>query len=301
MDLTATVIIATKNRRDEVVRAVESAVNQTAAPEVIVLDDASDDGTAELIRERFPGVRVERSETSIGAPAQRNRGVRLAGGDVIISVDDDVLFTSPDIVGQTLDDFGPPRIGAVAIPFINVNVSDDVWLKSPGDGVWVGVHFRGCSCAFRRDLFLRLGGFRETLVHQGEESDFCLRLIDSGRVVRLGRSEPVHHFDSPRRVRKRQTFYTARNNVLNVWTNVPPANMPLHLAATTFNTLRAGLREGTPGWTLQGLLAGYAAAGRGLRERASISKQGYRAYRALKHAPPMPLAEAEKLLPPLRG
>ena len=69
---TATVLIVTKDRREELLRAVEGAVAQEGEPEVLVIDDASGDGSADAVEAAFPSVRVLRSERSEGAIAQRN-------------------------------------------------------------------------------------------------------------------------------------------------------------------------------------------------------------------------------------
>ena len=68
----ATVVITTKNRKNDLMVAVKSALNQTAAPEVLVVDDGSTDGTADLIRSEFPTVRVDRHEVV--------RGIHCPGG-----------------------------------------------------------------------------------------------------------------------------------------------------------------------------------------------------------------------------
>src|SRR5215470_2415873 len=94
----ASVVITTKNRCGELVDAVRSAVNQSVAVEVLVIDDGSTDGTAEVIRSEFPMVRVERSGTSLGCVVQRNRAAQLATGEVIFSIDDDAYFPSSHTV-----------------------------------------------------------------------------------------------------------------------------------------------------------------------------------------------------------
>src|SRR5439155_24108910 len=99
---------------------------------------------------------------------------------IVVSIDDDAAFSSSRTLERTLQEFDHPRIGAVAIPYVDVLQSDAVQHRAPGDeGVYVGPQFRGTAHALRRDLFLRLGGYREMLFHQTEEGDYCLRMLDA--------------------------------------------------------------------------------------------------------------------------
>ena len=116
----ASVVITTKNRRDELSAAIASALTQSAQPEVLVIDDGSTDGTSDMVRADFPAVRLERSTKSLGLIVQRNRAARLASGEIIFSLDDDAEFSTPGVVEQTLEDFDDPRIGAVAIPHVDM-------------------------------------------------------------------------------------------------------------------------------------------------------------------------------------
>src|ERR1035438_2571852 len=73
MTATTSIIITTKNRRDELRRAVQSAVEQVGCTEVLIFDDGSSDGTSELIEREFPTVRLKRVEQSLGIVSARNR------------------------------------------------------------------------------------------------------------------------------------------------------------------------------------------------------------------------------------
>ncbi|MGH7213703.1 MAG: glycosyltransferase family 2 protein, partial [Tepidisphaeraceae bacterium] len=235
----ATVVITTKDRKDELRRAVASAVAQVgAAVEVLVIDDGSTDGSSDMLRAEFSTVRVERYERSLGLIVRRNHAAALATAPVILSIDDDAVLVSTHTVAQTLTEFDHPRVGAVAVPFVDIKQGPQVRQRAPDFArVYVASSFIGTAHALRRDLFLKLGGYREQLFHQGEEADYCLRMLDAGCVVRLGSADPIHHFESPRRDFRRMDVYGRRNDVLYAWHNVPLPYLPGHLLATTFNGL----------------------------------------------------------------
>ena len=85
----ASIIIATRDRKDNLHRAITSAIRQTESVEILVLDDGSTDGTSEMVRSEFPQVRLERTPVPLGYVAQRNRGALLCSGKIIFSIDDD--------------------------------------------------------------------------------------------------------------------------------------------------------------------------------------------------------------------
>jgi glycosyltransferase involved in cell wall biosynthesis len=287
----ATVVLTTKNRRDDLRSALESVTEQRdAAIETIVIDDGSTDGTGEMIRSQFPQVRLERRDVSAGYIVRRNEAARLATAPIIFSIDDDAAFSSPSTVAQTLGEFDAARVGAVAIPFINVNQDDVVRQRAPDDGrLYEMFSYIGTAHAVRRDLFNQLGGYREFFFHQNEEMDFCIRLMDAGYVVRVGRADPIHHFESPKRVRSRMTIYGRRNDILFTMLNVPAIDLPVHLAGTSYKGLAAGIRQGHPVWAIQGLLRGYGAALSRLSLRRPVSRATYKRFRALKRAPMLPV------------
>jgi glycosyltransferase involved in cell wall biosynthesis len=95
MHYTATLLISTKDRKEELRCALESALTQTDVSEILVFDDGSSDGTGEMVRTQFASVRYERSERSLGIVAARNSAIRLARGSVVITIDDDCVFQSP--------------------------------------------------------------------------------------------------------------------------------------------------------------------------------------------------------------
>src|SRR6266568_5079158 len=296
----AAVVITTKNRHQELRTALTSALQQTVEPEVIVVDDGSTDETSEMVRAEFPHVSFHRFERSAGYICRRNEGARLAKADVIFSIDDDAAFSTARIIEQTVAEFDSPRVGAVAIPYSDVNKDRVVRQKAPDrERIWITDRYIGTAHAVRHDLFLKLGGYRENFVHQGEEGDFCLRMLNAGFVTRLGNADPIHHFESPRRDFQRMDFFGRRNDVLFAWHNVPTPYLPAHLAATTFNGLLLGLKLRRPGHMTRGVLSGYLGCIRYWAERAPVKLQSYLLHRELKKQGPRRLEEIEAQLPPL--
>ena len=283
LPLSASVVITTKNRKEELRTALRSAIAQTAQPEVLVLDDGSTDGTAEMVKEEFPKARLHYFNESRGCIVRRNEGARLATGEVIFSIDDDAEFSKPQVVEQTLREFDDARIGAVAIPYIEPRKANRLLQQAPDNRqAWITDRFIGTAHALRRDIFLKLAGYREHLVHQGEEGDYCIRMLDAGYFVRLGSADAIVHHESPKRNLARMDYYGCRNAILFTWQNVPGRYLAVHLAATTFNCLR---------WTLiprrflaraRGILAGYWD-GLSLR-RVPVSPATYRHWRKLGKA-----------------
>lgn len=298
---TATVVITTRNRRDELRRALRCVADQNGSYEVIVMDDASTDGTAEMVAREFPGVRLDVTSAPLGLIVQRNRAAEMATTPIIVSIDDDAVLTTPNVVAQTVALFDHPRVGAVTIPFIDVGQGDIPLTQAPDDrGIWVTATYIGTAHAVRRDLFQKLGGYRGYLFQYAEERDYCIRMLGAGYVVRLGTSDLLHHCASTRRVQSRRYIIRGRSSILYPWYNTPMRYLPFHLPRSAFNVIRFGIQEGHPLWAAWGVIRGLAACAHEFTRRDPIPVRAYRLDREMTRRVAVRLDEIEQRLEPMR-
>ena len=169
--------------------------------ELLVIDDGSRDGTAELLRER--GVRTLRFEPARGLNAARNAGVRETAGDLVAFTDDDVRappgWLRALVEGarrhSEADAFGGPirarfegpvprGCGREDPPLTTLDLGDE---DRPAELVW------GANMALRRPAFERIGEFDESIHGGGDEQEWLERLAaEDGRLVYLADADLEH-------------------------------------------------------------------------------------------------------------
>jgi GT2 family glycosyltransferase len=108
------VLITTYNSARFLERCLESLLRQVYKPlEVIVVDNASSDGTRDLLAKAGPEVRVIYNDTNVGFAAAQNQAARLAQGNWLLSLNPDVVL-SPDFVAEAISSGNlDPKIGVV--------------------------------------------------------------------------------------------------------------------------------------------------------------------------------------------
>lgn len=291
-DYRATVVIATRNRSGDLRNAIQSALAQTVQPEVVVVDDASTDDTLAMVANEFPHVRLLRSEKALGYIVQRNRGAEAARSEVIVSIDDDAVFASTKTIEQTLLAFDHNRIAVVTIPYINVHQDQVVRQRATDcEKTLICGQYIGTAHALRRSVFIALGMYRTVLVHQYEELDYVIRLLDAGFFVRAGTADPIHHLQSAIRSADRIVRFEARNSLLFAWLNVPLRYLLPHVLGTAWNQLIDGIKRRNLAHKIVGLWCGFRMFSRTWSARSPVRPRSYKLFRQLRGRPPMLLTE----------
>ena len=167
-------------------------------------------------------------------------------------------------------------------------------------GIWVAGQYVGAAAAVRRNVFLALGGYRELLHHMAEERDFCLRMLDAGFVVRMGRADLIYHHESPVRKLNWNRRYGRRNDLLNAACNVPFPAVLFHFPGTILSGSLYGLKHQCLFETLRGYLLFTWVIKAAWRERKPVAVNTYLVAQRLKRKRWCRLEEVESELNPLR-
>ena len=170
------IVVCSKNRQDALETHALPSLHRLDYPsfEVIVVDDASSDGTEAFLRGYDPGalqLRVIRNPRSRGLCHARNVGISHCRGDVISFIDDDVAV-APDWLRELVQPYGDPNVAVVGGVSFRGD-SEDIYINDR--------HAWGCNMSFRASIFRQFEfdtGLKYS--HYADETDLIGRIIDHG-------------------------------------------------------------------------------------------------------------------------
>lgn len=219
------VVVITRDRRDRLLHTLDRLAALPERPPVVVVDNASTDGTADAVRVRHPQMQLLVLPTNAGAPARTVGAARLTTPYVAFSDDDSWWQPGALETAARLLDSHPrlaliaaaTRVGPEQLP----DPLDEILAASPlgtaddlpGPSV---LGFLACASVARREAFLQAGGFHPVLHFGGEENLLALDLTARGWGV-AHCAEVVAHHDPGPDPRPGRTALLRRNALLTAW------------------------------------------------------------------------------------
>ncbi len=276
--------------------ALESQTYPAERLEIILVDDASTDGSVAYVHTHFPQVRVLSLERNSGLATACNHGAAIARGEIIALLNNDTEV-EPEWVEALVEALVEhPWAGAAASKMLLFDRRDV--LHSAGDmmgvdgiprnrGVWEQdrgqyddqrVVFGGCggAVAYRREVWEALGGFDEDFFMYLEDVDLAWRMQLSGWGTVFAPEARVYHHLSATGGGPLASYYTGRNTIWVIVKNMPTpllrkywrsiVRAQWHIARDALRAWRGAAARAR----LRGQMAGLLGIPRMLRKRKAI-------------------------------
>ncbi len=190
MDLS--IVIVSYNTRDLIGTCLDSILNTNGSEkEVIIVDNASTDGSAEAIRNNYPSIHLITNETNRGFAAANNQALKLSKGRYIFFLNPDTEYLPSTFQYMISFMDQNPHIGLAGVKMINPDgtpqesfsrhypgqsETSTELLGLKGNLAWV----LGAGMVARAELLKRTGGFNEDFFVYGEDQDLCLNIRKMG-------------------------------------------------------------------------------------------------------------------------
>lgn len=184
--LSLAIIVLSYNRRETLRRTLErlARLPECAEAHVVVVDNASTDGSARMVASDFRNVTLLALDANIGVAAL-NTGVQAALSDVVLVLDDDA-WPEPGVVAQALDLLAQrPDLAAVALHPIHPETRVSEWpfaasLQGRSDDRWPVM---GCGNLVRRAAWVAAEGYDPAYFLYRNDTDLALKLLGMPRVT----------------------------------------------------------------------------------------------------------------------
>ena len=213
--------------------------------EVMVIDDCSTDNSLEVLAEKFPEVRAEKTPQNLGFQEANNYGVRLAESKIVMPMNNDIKL-DPKALYYLARHFANKDVFAVSGKVFAFDQT--TFLYGNRGGYFQKGHFHlyekppednsqtlfacGGALMVNRQKYLELGGF-DSMYHPlyYEEIDLSYRALKRGWKIHYEPQSIAYHkvqaTISQQEKRRSISLISARNNYLFVWKNILDRSMTL--------------------------------------------------------------------------
>lgn len=237
--LVITIVLNTNRKEDTLVALASLSASDYAHHRVIVLDNASVDGSVEAIRSAYPSAEVSELGQNLGYAGNNNVGIGDAldqGADWVFVLNEDTIL-APDCITRLVEaGMVDPCIGIVG-PMVYHHDEPDVIQSAGGrmDHYWRAWHLAqneldqgqynqphavewisGCAIMVRRAVIEQIGGLDERFFYYWEETEWCLRAREQGWQILHVPQAKLWHKGVQRSYQPgpNVTYYSTRNRFL---------------------------------------------------------------------------------------
>jgi N-acetylglucosaminyl-diphospho-decaprenol L-rhamnosyltransferase len=283
-DERVSVVIITHNRCAELDRTLQRLAGLPERPRVIVVDNASTDGTAQMVRTHHRDVTLLTPGANLGAVG-RNLGVRLADTPYVAFCDDDTWYDPGALrcAADVLD--AHPTLAVVSasiivepdgrLDAICEEMAESPLQRTPGIPGHPLLSFLAGVSIVRRDVFLAAGGFSTRLWLGGEEELLASDIARAGWQMSYVPEIVAHHHASTARDTHLRRRHGIRNTLWFTWLRRPVPSA----AVRTVRLLRRLPRDRV---TAQGIGDAVRGLPWVLRERNPVPAHLERGYQQLE-------------------
>ena len=208
-------VISTWNKRDDVRENLLGLTRQTRPPaEIIVVDNCSSDGTAQMVREEFPDVKlIVMPHDKKGACETFNIGMKAATQPYTAIMDDDVV-APPQWLERLVAriEREPASTAMVSSKVIEPGMPDEFVSSDAVNRERYMATFRGCGTLARSSVLADAGYYDEVFFIYGNERDLASRVLNLGyRILQYPEAEIFHKTPFGMKAGKRSLYYHVRN------------------------------------------------------------------------------------------
>ncbi|MEM4598509.1 MAG: glycosyltransferase [Candidatus Diapherotrites archaeon] len=197
----ASIVIPVRNGANHITSCLDALLKQKVKKpyEIIVVDDGSNDKTGEIVK-KFKGVKLIKQAPS-GPAKARNNGAEKAKGKIVLFIDSDCIAES-NWLEEMLRPFEDPKVAAVQgayktkqksilARFVQVEIEERYSrMLSSKEVDWIGTY----SAAYRKEIFMREGGFDERFKKaSGEDPELSYRIHKKGGKIVFNPNAIVYH------------------------------------------------------------------------------------------------------------
>jgi GT2 family glycosyltransferase len=271
------VVFLAYNQRARLLESLQRMLAHSGYPralvEVIVVDNASADGTAEAVARAYPDVRLLRNPANVGAPGW-NEGFAVASGDYVLILDDDAYLPEGGLEAAVR---AAIAADADLVSFSVVSSFDPA--HPLGDDWRTGLFsYWGCAALVTRRALEALGGYDADIFIWANEVELTMRLLDLGlRHLYLPDVRAVHMKERIVAFNLRRYLANAHHHAYIAAKLMTPEDATATIGSIAIRAVVDAAREDRRAvWAVKEVATGAAA---GVRHRRPVRRVVSRAYR----------------------